>query len=335
LINYSSENGMRVGAILDDSVVDLTQLAAGTRGRPAKLRSVEDVLTLPPEDRAGLADAASQRERVPLSSVRLSPPVRLSPLMLCCGMNFAAHRSEMLEQDGRGPTWFIKNHNAIVADGEDIIIPDDHPDMVDFEGEIAVVLGRDCHMVSAEAAMAYVGGYTLINDVTARNWAPGAPLEHADPVRGVILQQTAKQYPTFCPTGPAVLTADEVADPAGITFTTELNGVVMQEGRLTDLVMSVPELITAVSRTYRLRPGDVVSTGSPSGTGFGRIPPRFLAAGDVVTVRSPGIGALRNPVRSARSTDRWAAGNGAVRAAASGWRPLQTTNQPGGQGREH
>jgi 2-keto-4-pentenoate hydratase/2-oxohepta-3-ene-1,7-dioic acid hydratase in catechol pathway len=291
------------------------RLAART-GRPATLSSVEDVLALAPDALAGLADSAAAEERVPLSSVRLSPPVRLSPLVLCCGMNFAAHRSEMLEHDGRGPTWFIKNHNAIVADGEDIIIPDDHPDMVDFEGEIAVVLGRDCHRVSAGAAMDYVGGYTLINDVTARNWAPGAPLELADPVRGVIAQQTAKQYPTFCPTGPAVLTADEVADPAAITFTTELNGLLMQEGRLTDLVMSVPDLIEAVSRTYRLRPGDVVSTGSPSGTGFGRTPPRFLEAGDVVTVRSPGIGTLRNRVRSADSAAGRTARNGAATAAA-------------------
>jgi 2-keto-4-pentenoate hydratase/2-oxohepta-3-ene-1,7-dioic acid hydratase in catechol pathway len=309
LVNYIAADGVRVGAtyLTPDGarVIDL-HLAAAQWRRPWRLRGVEDVLALPDgefRDLAGLVrsvvDDPEQARSLPTlaaGSVRLAPPVRPAPLILCCGLNFAAHRAEMNEQQGRGPSWFIKNHNAVIATEDDILVPDDHTEMVDFEGEIAVVFKRECHKVSVSDAVSYVGGYTLVNDVTARDWAPGAPLEFADPVRGVMAQQAGKQYPTFCPTGPALLTADEVDDPRTLSFVTELNGVPMQDGRLTDLVLDIPHLIAAVSQTYRLLPGDVLSTGSPSGTGFARTPPRFLKPGDVVTITAPGIGTLRNRV---------------------------------------
>jgi 2-keto-4-pentenoate hydratase/2-oxohepta-3-ene-1,7-dioic acid hydratase in catechol pathway len=307
LVNYYEGGDVRLGAVVtvdgDPAVADLARLVE-RHGKPWRLAGVEDVLELPADGRAELAAlAGADQDIVAMRDVRLAPPVRRWPVLICCGMTYAGHRSEMNEGKQRRPSWFIKNHNAVISSGEDIVVPDDYPDMVDFEGEVAVVFGRDCYKVGAANAMEYVGGYTLVNDVTARNWAPGAPLASHDTLAGLIAQQTAKQYPTFCPIGPALLTADEVADPSTLGLTTHLNGTLMQEARLSDLVTSVPELIEAVSRTYRLRAGDVLSTGSPGGTGFGRTPPRFLAPGDTVTVHSPGIGTLRNGVRRAPTTE--------------------------------
>jgi 2-keto-4-pentenoate hydratase/2-oxohepta-3-ene-1,7-dioic acid hydratase in catechol pathway len=230
-----------------------------------------------------------------LHELSLLPPVGPGQLIVCCGFNYGGHAAEMGNATV-GPTWFIKNANAAIGSGEPITVPPDNADVIDYEGELAVVIGRDCHRVNAAAALDYVAGYTLVNDVSARLLSASA--DSADAIRrSVIDTHLGKQYPSFCPIGPVLLTADEVPDPAKLTFTTSVNGTVVQEAHLDDMRLSVPELIEWLSSVFAFRPGDVISTGSPSGSGVSQDPPRFLRDTDVVTVAATEIGELSNEVK--------------------------------------
>jgi 2-keto-4-pentenoate hydratase/2-oxohepta-3-ene-1,7-dioic acid hydratase in catechol pathway len=229
-----------------------------------------------------------------LDEVQLEAPVGPGQLIVCVGFNYAAHEAEV-GGSSVGATWFIKNANAVTAPDAPIVIPPDNGDTMDYEGELAVVIGRDCHRVSAAAALSYVGGYTLVNDVSARLLSP--PSRSPDEIkRSVIDSHLGKQYPTFLPIGPVLVTADEIDDPASLTFTTSVNGREVQQAQLADMRLSVAELIAWLSGVFRFRPGDIISTGSPAGSGVSQVPPRFLRDGDIVEVSSPAIGTLRNVV---------------------------------------
>lgn len=177
-------------------------------------------------------------------------------------------------------------------------MPAEFPDHVDYEGELCVVIGKPCHAVRAEDAWAFVAGYTLLNDVSARDAFPGlaaatTPLEGRWAWTDMLL---GKQFPTFGPIGPAVVTADEFDDVGALRLTTTLNGRTVQDALVSDLAVGVPELIEQFSRYFPFQPGDVISTGTPAGVGAGRRPPLYLRHGDVVTVAVEGIGELTNPV---------------------------------------
>jgi 2-keto-4-pentenoate hydratase/2-oxohepta-3-ene-1,7-dioic acid hydratase in catechol pathway len=216
-------------------------------------------------------------------------------------MNYREHLREMNSAVPDYPTSFIKNNNAIVGPGAPIVLPASHPDMVDWEGEFSVVIGRPCHGVAESEALDYVAGYTLINDVSARDWV--APVFAATAVMpGVLAWERnllGKQFPTFCPVGPVLATRDEVPNPDDVQLTTLLNGDTMQSANTDDLVFGVRKLIAYYSQWYRLRPGDILTTGSPSGVGFGRKPPLFMRPGDRIEVRASGVGTLANPVVAA------------------------------------
>jgi acylpyruvate hydrolase len=232
---------------------------------------------------------------VAASEVKLLPPVGPGQLIVCCGFNYADHETEV-NGSSVGATWFIKNANSVIGHGEPILVPANNGEAIDYEGEIAVVFGRDCHMASVEDALDYVGGYTLLNDVSARPSRIRAEETPDDIRRGVIESFFGKQYPTFCPIGPVVLTADEVPDPGELTFNTLVNGAVKQRARLAEMRLGVAELIAWLSTVFQFRAGDLISTGSPSGTGVSQQPPRFLGGGDVVTVSCPSIGELTSGV---------------------------------------
>jgi 2-keto-4-pentenoate hydratase/2-oxohepta-3-ene-1,7-dioic acid hydratase in catechol pathway len=189
------------------------------------------------------------------------------------------------------PHAFIKNANAVIGPGEPIRLPRQCPGMVDFEGEFSIVIGRRCHNVTAKEAKSYIGGYTTINDVSARDWNPA---KGGTPDWDMI--HMGKQLPTFCPLGPAVVTAEEIPDPDCVRLVTRLNGEVMQDANTDDLVFPIAQIIAYFSRWYPFAPGDVITTGTPSGVGFARRPPVFLKAGDVVSVCVEPIGELSNPV---------------------------------------
>jgi 2-keto-4-pentenoate hydratase/2-oxohepta-3-ene-1,7-dioic acid hydratase in catechol pathway len=196
------------------------------------------------------------------------------------------------------PAAFTKSVASIIGSGQAIKVPPGHPDMLDWEGEFSVVIGKPCHRVSAAAALNYVAGYTLVNDVSARDWV--APLFAATGVMGPIHawehNLLGKMFPTFCPMGPAIATADELLDPTNVHIETRLNGKVMQSASTDDLVFGVAELIAYYSEFYLFQPGDIITTGSPSGVGYGRTPKLFMKPGDVVEVEVKQIGVLRNPI---------------------------------------
>jgi 2-keto-4-pentenoate hydratase/2-oxohepta-3-ene-1,7-dioic acid hydratase in catechol pathway len=283
--------GFLVGA---DIVPSEAVLGPGSPG------SIPELLAQWDEIRPAAASAVRTADvpRIPGTEVRLHAPVQRGALILCAGGNYRSHLEEMGESVPERAPSFLKSPNAVAGPGDPIVLPREFPDMVDFEGELCVMFGRPCHRVRSHEAMDYVAGYTILNDVSDRHRL-AAMLTATTPAEGrwsVIEMLMGKQLPTFAPVGPAILTADEVPDPAALRLTTRVNGDVMQDASVTDLVVGIPQLIEEMSRYYSFAPGDLLSTGTPAGTGAGQNPPRYLKAGDQVAIEVPGIGELANPV---------------------------------------
>ena len=238
------------------------------------------------------------KQRVAVKDAKLLAPVPDPGLVLSVGMNYHEHLKEMKTPVPEKPAAFTKSVASIIASGEPIKVPPSNPSMLDWEGEFSVVIGRPCHAVKAAQALDYVAGYTMVNDVSARDWV--APVFKAQGVMGAIHawehNLLGKMFPTFCPMGPCMVTKDELPDPGNVRIETRLNGKLMQSASTDDLVFGVPQLIEYYSQFYLFRPGDVITTGSPSGVGFGRDPKVFMKPGDVIEVEVKQIGVLRNPI---------------------------------------
>ena len=201
------------------------------------------------------------------------------------GLNYADHCRETNTPAPERPVLFAKFTTSMIGHGQPITWPEGASQQVDYEAELAVVIGREAKGVSAAQAMDCVAGYTALNDVTARDW------QTADG------QWTrAKSFDTFCPVGPYLVPRDEIEDPHRLGVRCRLNGELMQSSNTRELIFKVPFLIEYISRTCTLLPGDIISTGTPGGVGVGRDPQVFLKRGDVVEVEVEGIGLLRNPV---------------------------------------
>jgi 2-keto-4-pentenoate hydratase/2-oxohepta-3-ene-1,7-dioic acid hydratase in catechol pathway len=247
-----------------------------------------------------LGDVRKGKDRVSAKGAKLLPPIPNPGMVLSVGMNYHEHLKEMKTPVPEKPAAFTKSVASIIASGQPIKVPKSNPGMLDWEGEFSVVIGKPCHAVKAAQALDYVAGYTLVNDVSARDWV--APIFSSTGIMGPIHawehNLLGKMFPTFCPMGPCMVTKDELPDPSNVKIETRLNGRVMQDANTDDLVFSVPQLIEYYSRFYLLRPGDVITTGSPSGVGFGRNPKVFMKPGDVVEVEVKQIGVLRNPIEA-------------------------------------
>ncbi len=234
--------------------------------------------------------------------VSFLPPVPDPKIILSVGLNYRRHLEEMENTPTPAhPAAFLVNPMALTGAGKPIIAPPQCPDMIDYEGEFSFVFGRTCHNVSEDEAMDFVAGYTIANDVSARDWV--GPIFAAEkPFEAIAAWDRnvlGKQLPTFCPCGPVIVSKDEIADPHDLQLTTTLNGEVMQSTKTDDLIFNLPQIISYFSRWYRFSPGDIVTTGSPAGVGVGRKPPVFMKPGDVVEVEVEGIGTLSNPVIAA------------------------------------
>ncbi len=212
------------------------------------------------------------------------------PAIFCIGRNYAAHAAEMQSAPPERPTVFMKNPASVIGPQDDIVIPPichEHGPQVDFEGELAAIIGRDAKDVLEHEAIDFVSGWAVANDVSARWWQKKG--SGGQWIRG-------KSFDTFCPMSPAVSAAD-IQDPQALVITTTVSGEVMQEGSTADMIFSVAGLIAELSRGLTLQAGTVILTGTPSGVGAARTPPRFLEDGDIVEIAIEGIGALRNTVR--------------------------------------
>jgi 2-keto-4-pentenoate hydratase/2-oxohepta-3-ene-1,7-dioic acid hydratase in catechol pathway len=206
--------------------------------------------------------------------------------VVAIGLNYMDHVRETGMDAPARPLVFAKFPNSVIGDGDDIVVDRSLVERVDWEVELTAVIGRTASRVSVEDALSYVYGYTVGNDVSGRD------VQFADVqwVRG-------KSFDTFCPLGPVVVTADEIADPQNLNLTTKVNGEVVQDSNTSEMVFGVAELISFCSHSFTLEPGDVILTGTPWGCGEFMDPRRSLAHGDVVECEVEGIGVLRNTVR--------------------------------------
>lgn len=232
----------------------------------------------------GYVPPAATRKTVSLSDVTLLPVVPSPQKIICIGVNYADHAAETGQAPPPYPTVFAKFANTLAASGDPIVLPSASA-MPDYEGELAVVIGRPGRHITEQDALDYVAGYTAFNDVSARDF------------QGHTSQWTMGKSPdTFGPLGLALVTADEIPDPQKLELRTTVNGEVLQQASTADMVFTVRQLIAYLSQTMTLLPGDVIATGTPSGIGAARTPPRFLRPGDTVVISIDGVTELTNPV---------------------------------------
>jgi 2-keto-4-pentenoate hydratase/2-oxohepta-3-ene-1,7-dioic acid hydratase in catechol pathway len=222
----------------------------------------------------------------------VAPGKLLAPIVptniLCIGLNYKRHAAESNNPPPPHPVLFVKNTATLQNPGDPIEIPVKLPSTkVDYECELAVVIGKACKNVSREHALDHVLGYTCANDVSARDW-------QRDGGGGQWCQ--GKSFDTFCPLGPALVTRDEIPNPNALRIRTILNGETLQDWNTDDMIFDVPAIIAFLSGSKTLLPGTVILTGTPHGVGFARNPPVWLKAGDTVTIDIEKIGALTNPV---------------------------------------
>jgi 2-keto-4-pentenoate hydratase/2-oxohepta-3-ene-1,7-dioic acid hydratase in catechol pathway len=209
------------------------------------------------------------------------------PNILAVGMNYMRHADEINIENPSVPVLFLKGTNSLIGSGEPIILPEAGIHEVDFEAELAVIIGKKAKTVSPREAMDYVFGYTCCNDVSARDWQ--FHKQKGQWARG-------KSFDSFCPLGPCLVTKDDILRPNRLHIRAILNGEIMQDSNTSDMIFDVPALVSDLSRSMTLYPGTIILTGTPEGVGFVRKPPIFLKEGDVITVTIEEIGELTNPV---------------------------------------
>ena len=235
-------------------------------------------------------------------STRLLSPIPRPGMILAAGLAYRSHLAEMAETPTPAqPTAFLKAPSSVSPPGARLPLPSQASDQVDYEGELAVVFGRQCHMVSSDDALQFVSGYTIANDLSARDWVRAVwdakqPWEARQTWEVNIM---GKQLPGFTALGPAIVTKDEIPSPSALRLQTRLNDTIMQDATVDDLIFTIPDMIAWFSRWYTFRPGDVLLTGTPAGVGVGRKPPVFLRAGDRVDVQIEPIGTLITKIGSA------------------------------------
>lgn len=265
-------SGMKVARFLDPEGVEHEGVLTG----PDRARPLRGSMLLTRE---------AVEEEVPVA--RLLAPL-VPPVIYCIGLNFRRHAEETGAKIPSHPVVFMKPPSALQHPGGPIELPRAlRSEEVDYEAELAVVIGRPCKNVRRDEALDYVLGYTCANDVSARDWQK---------VRSGGQWCRAKGFDTFCPLGPWMVTPEAVPDPSALVLRTRINGELLQECAAADMIFDVPALIEFLSGSTTLQPGTVILTGTPHGVGMARRPPRWLQPGDRVAVEITGIGTLENPV---------------------------------------
>jgi 2-keto-4-pentenoate hydratase/2-oxohepta-3-ene-1,7-dioic acid hydratase in catechol pathway len=230
------------------------------------------------------AEAARSVATIALDKVRLLAPVPNPPRIFGIGVNYAEHAAESGTKTRDVPTVFLVLSSAVVGPGAEVVLPRAST-MVDYEAELAVVIGKAGHRIAADRWEGHVFGYTMMNDVSAR-----------DVQRATTQWSLGKSFPTFAPMGPWVVSKDEVADPHRLGISLTIGGERLQYSNTSQMIYKIPALIEYISGIVPLQVGDVISTGTPSGVGMGRTPQRWLKPGEEMVIQIEGIGELRNPV---------------------------------------
>jgi 2-keto-4-pentenoate hydratase/2-oxohepta-3-ene-1,7-dioic acid hydratase in catechol pathway len=288
LVTYERNGKWRTGILIEDRVVDASVAATALDIRENEI-SNRLILQLVSEKQLDLEKAAralanSQHADVHhLKDICLGPPIPDPDKIICLGLNYRGHAEEAGLKPPDVPILFAKYRNALIGPTSPIVLPGLSKE-IDYEGELAVVIGKQCKDVTAGDALEYVAGYMALNDVSARDlqfrtaqWLSGKTLD------------------TFAPCGPS-LVINEINDPQNLNISTRVNGQTLQQSNTRHMIFPVSETIAYISQLLTLEPGDIIATGTPEGVGFKRNPPIFLRDGDVVEVEVEGIGMLRNPV---------------------------------------
>ena len=287
------DNGaMKLASVLDGStpIWGLVTTASGQDAsvRPATPRLLQQYPDLRAVLAAGvLADVAAALESAPArpaAGLRFLPVIPQPGRIICVGVNYMEHIREMGREKPAWPTIFTRFADTLVGHGEAVVRPDVSAEY-DYEGELAIVIGRHARNVRAADAFGYVAGYTCFFDGSVRDWQ-----------RHTSQFIPGKNFPATGGCGPWLVTTDEIPDPAKLSLETRIGGELLQSAPISDLCFGVPEIIEYCSTFCELRPGDIIATGTPSGVGFARTPPRWLVPGDRVEVSITGIGTLRHDV---------------------------------------
>ena len=279
LVSYHRDGeAVDAGVLLGAEIVPLSTLGAPAASVRGLLRELDAAALAELADRAG-----NSSERIALADVRLAAPVPDPQKIICLGLNYRDHAAESGQEPPTAPLWFAKFANSLLGSGEDVVLPAAHPEYVDYEAELAVVIGKPAHRVNSEQALSYVAGAMPFNDVSARD------LQLQNP-----LWTSGKAIDTFAPCGPALVTLDEIPDIQDLGLRTRIDGELLQEGTTREQIFGVADAVAWLSRTMTLLPGDIIATGTPAGVGASK--GRFLRAGQTVAVEIDGLGTLSNPV---------------------------------------
>jgi 2-keto-4-pentenoate hydratase/2-oxohepta-3-ene-1,7-dioic acid hydratase in catechol pathway len=277
LVTFSGRGDTRIGIAEEDGVVDLAAVAADLpREMTAFLAAGAPALA------AARAAVQGRSVRVPLASVRLRAPVLRPPKFLAIGLNYADHVAETNATRPDFPIFFNKQSTCVIGPGEPIHRPRVSA-LLDYEGELGFVIGRRCRHVPKERAAEVIAGYCVVNDVTVRDWQFRAPT-----------MTLGKSFDTHGPIGPWIVTPDAVGDPHALELRTWVNGELRQHSNTRELIFDCFDQIATLSTAFTLEPGDVVTTGTPSGVGM--MQQKWLVPGDVVRIEIERIGTLENPV---------------------------------------
>lgn len=289
LVTFTHADRTRIGIVRGEEVVDLSAAAPGL---PTDMLAL---LAAGP-DALDVARAASDADaRLALDDVVLEAPIARPPKFLAVGLNYADHVAESGIEVPKHPTIFNKQSTCVVGPGAGVHLPR-ASHVLDYEGELGFVIGRRCRHVSRADAPKVIAGYTIVNDVTVRDWQLRIPT-----------WTIGKSFDTHGPIGPWLVTADEIPDPHALGLRTWVNGELRQQSNTRELIFDCFTLVEHLSTAFTLEPGDVVATGTPSGVGIALEPPRLLVAGDVVKIAIDGLGELENTVVAEPATTRFIA----------------------------
>jgi len=280
LVSFHTADGPAAAVQLGEDLVPVSTLNAPSttvRGLLAAL------------DAEGLRELQKRAEqastRISLADVTLHAPITDPQKIICLGLNYRDHAEETGQDIPTAPMWFAKFANSLIGSGQDIVLPAAHAEYVDYEAELALVIGRPASNVNAEDALSHIAGAMPFNDVSARD------LQLQNP-----LWTSGKAIDTFAPCGPALVTLDQIDDLQALGLRTQVNGELLQQGTTANLIFGPAEVVAWLSRTMTLLPGDIIATGTPAGVGAAQ--GRFLRDGDTVEVEIDGLGSLRNTVRA-------------------------------------
>jgi 2-keto-4-pentenoate hydratase/2-oxohepta-3-ene-1,7-dioic acid hydratase in catechol pathway len=278
LATFTHSGATRIGVVDGDEIVDLSVAS------PELPQDMLAFLEAGPDAMQAASAAIAGGKRIPLAEVRLEAPIARPPKFLAIGLNYADHVAETGLDTPEHVMIFNKQSTCVTGPTDPIHVPKvSH--VLDYEGELGVVIGKQGRHVSRENAVDYIAGYVIVDDVTVRDWQFHTPT-----------WTMGKSFDTHGPTGPYIVTTDEITDPHQLALRTYVNDELRQESNTKNLIFDCFYLVEHISKAFTLEPGDIIATGTPSGAGLLRKPPQLLKDGDIVRVEIDGIGQIENPV---------------------------------------